>query len=256
MVNVIVPAGLSAQGMSHIISSLRLMHYLYLTPLDITSNRCYNSILPIWDSTKAMSMKMTPNPYYCLRILSYDPLITMSGCQTDNIFMKQMAEDMPEVFAQKFGLHLLLPTWNVEAGRSMQIKNSMTAASKKMPGHVFVVVSSTEFETFLLSMDGVPSLFAHQAIFVDDRIWRPSEQKHDNLGTFDAVINARFDKVKRHELAAKIKSLMLIYGYSLDEKMEESTKRIKGILPQAYFANHDLNKGIYSYLSKQEIIHH
>jgi glycosyltransferase involved in cell wall biosynthesis len=199
-------------------------------------------------------MEQTYNPYYCLRVLSYNPLITMSGCQTDDIFIKQMADDLPEVFGQSFGLHFLLPTWNVEGYRSREIKNSIEAASKKMPGHVFVVVSSTEFETLLLSVEGVPTLFAHQAIFVDERNWEPSTQKHGKLGSFDAVINARFDKVKRHELAAGIKSLLLTYAYSLDADVDESTKRIRIILPQAYFANHELNGGSYSYLSKPDIV--
>ena len=201
-------------------------------------------------------MKTKPNPYYCLRILSYNPLITISGCQTDDIFMKQMADDMPEVFGQEFGLHLLLPTWNVEGERSKEIKKSIKAALKKMPGHIFVVVSCTEFETFLLGMESVPALFAQQAIFVDDRIWEPSNQKFENLGTFDAVMNARFDKMKRHELASRVKNLLLIYGYSLDEEVEEATKRIRRILPEAHFANHQLKKlnGTYSYLSTTEIV--
>jgi glycosyltransferase involved in cell wall biosynthesis len=166
-----------------------------------------------------------------------------------------MAEDLPDVFRKKFGIHFLLPTWNVEGSRSRQIKNSIKAASEKMPGHVFVVVSSTEFETFLLGNENVPALFAHQAIFVDDRIWKISEQGYEELGNFDAVINARFDKMKRHELAAGIKSLLLIYAYSLDDDVESSTARIKGILPYAYFANHELKKARnYSGLSTAEIV--
>jgi glycosyltransferase involved in cell wall biosynthesis len=212
------------------------------------------TVLQFRGSRKTPPMGKKPNPYYCLRILSHDPLITISGCQTDDIFMKLMADDMPEVFGREFGLHLLLPTWNVEAGRSQQIKDAIKAASERMPGHVFVVVSSTEYETFLLGQENVPTLFTHQAIFVDDETWKPSEQKFENLGTFDSVMNARFDKAKRHELAAEIKKLLLIYAYSLDETVAESTQRIKGILPQAYFANHEFKKGEYSPLSRAEII--
>ena len=200
-------------------------------------------------------MEARADPYYCLRILSYDPLITISGCQTDDIFIKLMAEDLPDVFGQKFGIHLLLPTWNVEGGRSRQIRNSIKAASDKMPGHVFVVISSTEFETYLLGNENVPALFGHQAIFVDDRTWKIAEQKYNGLGNFDAVMNARFDKMKRHELAARIRSLLLIYAYSLDDDVESSTRRMRDLLPSAYFANHALSGSQeYSTLSTPEIV--
>jgi glycosyltransferase involved in cell wall biosynthesis len=194
------------------------------------------------------------DPYYSFRILSYEPLITLSGCQTDIIFVAKMAEDLPEVFANKSGLHILLPTWNVEGGMSWQLKGALEQASKVMPGHRFLVVSSTEYETYLLGLDGVPAIFTHQGIFLDEEVWRPSEKKLENLGSFDAVYNARFDKIKRHELARGVDKLVLIYAASLEEKTDAAARRIKTLLPGAYFANHEQGKGTYAPLNTPAVV--
>jgi hypothetical protein len=195
-----------------------------------------------------------PNPHYCLRILSDDPLITVSGCQTDELFMTLMAKDMPEVFGTATGLHILLPTWNLEEDRATQMRASVDSARRKMPGHHFLVISSSEFETYLLGNATVPALNSNQSIFVNEQIWKPADTRFEHLGQFDAVMNARFDKDKRHDLAAEVGRLLLIYGYSLEQPVEASTKRMKSVLPNAFYSNQELRGTSYSSLSSAEVI--
>lgn len=194
------------------------------------------------------------NPYYCLRILSNDPLITISGCQTDNLFMTLMAEDMPEVFGAATGLHILLPTWNLEEERAAQMRASVESARRKMSGHHFLVVSNTEFEAYLLGNATVPNIISNQSIFVNDQVWKPVDTRFEHLGQFDAVMNARFDKDKRHDLAAQIGRLLLIYGYSLDQPVEASIERMKSVLPNAFYSNHEMRGTSYSPLSGAEVV--
>ncbi|MGB9141529.1 MAG: glycosyltransferase [Aestuariivirga sp.] len=168
--------------------------------------------------------------------------------------MTLMAEDMPEVFGTTTGLHILLPTWNLEEDRATQIQASVESARRKMPGHHFLVISNSEFETYLLGNTTVPALNSNQSIFVNDQVWKPVDTRFEHLGQFDAVMNARFDKDKRHDLAAEVDRLLLIYGYSLSQPVEASTKRMKSVLPNAFYSNHELRGKLYSSLSSAEVI--
>lgn len=188
-----------------------------------------------------------------MRILSYDPLITVSGCEVGNVFIRHMAQEFPDVFGQKFGLHFLLPTWNLEGNRAKLLQGSISTASESLPGHIFVVISSVEYEAFLLGQAGVAALFANQSMFVDERVWKLAEPIPGNKPAFDVAFNARFDKMKRHNLATELENLLLIYSYCFDASVTDATTRIKEILPKAYYANHELNAGKYAHLTPAQI---
>lgn len=196
---------------------------------------------------------MSTDVYYSLRILSFSPLITASACAPFNVFIAKMADDMPELFGTEKGLHLLLPMWGLEDENSVEMRKALDVAEKKMHGHHHVVLTSTEYEAYILGTRGVPALFSHQAIFIDENVWRPYEGQFFDFGRFDAVLNARFDRWKRHDLASSISTLMLIYAPSVDEDIEKSLGRIKATLPNACFANRELRGETYSYLKNEEI---
>ena len=197
---------------------------------------------------------MSTDVYYSLRILSFSPLITASACAPFNVFIAMMADDMPELFGTERGLHLLLPMWNVvEDGISADMRRALDVAEKKMPGHSHLVLASTEYEAYILGTHGVPTFFSHQAIFIDENVWKPYQGQFFDLGRFDAVLNARFDRWKRHDLASSISRLMLVYDYSLDEDIEKSTRRMIATLPDACFANRELRGERYSKLKHEEI---
>jgi hypothetical protein len=185
--------------------------------------------------------------------LSFNPLITASACAPFNVFIAMMADDMPEIFGKGKGLHLLLPMWGLEDENSTDMRKALDVAKTKMPGHSHVVLASTEYEAYILGTRGVPTLFSHQGIFIDENVWRPYQKRFSRLGQFDAALNARFDKWKRHELASSIGRLLLVYAPSLDEGIEKSAQRMMATLPRAYFANRELRGESYSYLQNEEI---
>ncbi|QIG52184.1 glycosyltransferase [Nordella sp. HKS 07] len=193
------------------------------------------------------------NPNYAFRILSFDPLITISGCQTDMIFIADLARDLPEIFKGRKGLHLLLPTWNLEGSLATQLRNALETASTGMPGHEFLAICSTEYETHLLGLEGIPALLAHQSMFIDENVWRPGGTTIETLRVFDAVYNARFDAMKRHELARKVSNLLLIYGLTIHKPIAEATEEMRIILPGSHFANEIKGAGTYTPLRSAEI---
>ena len=115
------------------------------------------------------------DPHYSIRILSCEPLITISSCRIDAVHVANLIESLPQAFDRKHGLHILLPTWNVEGRRASQFKEAIESASQKMPGHEFLVISSTEYETYLLGLNAVPALQTHQGIFLNENVWQPPD---------------------------------------------------------------------------------
>jgi glycosyltransferase involved in cell wall biosynthesis len=65
------------------------------------------------------------------------------------------------------------------------------------------------------------------------------------LRIYAAIYSARLDPSKRHELAAKIASLLLVYPYAISDSNDAAYRRMKAILPQAMLANHEFGAGTY-----------
>ena len=121
----------------------------------------------------------------------------------------------------------------------------MPRAKAALPGHEFLALTASETKSWLLAQRGVPSLLGSGLIFTDERVWKPVPALVPGLRIYDAVYSARLAPNKRHELASAVNSLMLIYAHSLAEPEDDAYRRVKAILPQALFANHEAGHGRY-----------
>ncbi|HUR42507.1 MAG TPA: glycosyltransferase, partial [Aestuariivirga sp.] len=177
------------------------------------------------------------------KILSSRPLITVLSISHDDLeAVDILAEGAPEVFDTEPALHLLNLTWTLEDSRVPQFVRTIAEAQKRFPGHMFLTLTATETESFLLAQHGIPSLLASGLIFVDETVWRPRAAEVPGLPMFDAVYSARLDPFKRHELAQGIDRLLLVYGHALMQSQMDAYERVQNILPNAFFANHRLGK--------------
>ncbi len=196
---------------------------------------------------------MTAEIYSILNIVSRSPLVTFSSAIVDNkrSVLSEVAKQCPEVFDVRTGLHLVHYSWSIEAaGDLAAIRAGLTSAQETLPGHTIVPLAANEGELQFLKNTGFRAVMGNGLIFCDERIWRPT-MPHGSL--FDAAYNGRLDPYKRHELAAGIDSLLLIYDWSLSASTSDRLEYTKKMLPTAFFANHELNGGNFYPLSKEKI---
>lgn len=189
--------------------------------------------------------------WFKFQLLSYKPLVSYSSLSFNQVNLVDLAKQMPEVFDQKIGLHFLATTWHCENGIARSVVQAVKQAEAALPGHVFVVLSGSETDTLLLSEAGVRTVTANSGIFINERICNVSDAREPGVGQFDAVYNARFATLKRHYLAKKVESLMLIYSHAgiEEEENELVVEKAKQMFPTAFFANRELHPGAHQHLS-------
>jgi glycosyltransferase involved in cell wall biosynthesis len=182
------------------------------------------------------------------RIVSTEPLITFSS--TNRVAPLGIVSTAPEQFAERRALHLLHHTWSLETGDAAFLCEAIRKARFDLPLSEFVLLAANDAELLAVEQAGGRAILGNGLIFTDERAWRPVPP----TGTerFDAVYVARFDPEKRHQLAADVESLELIYGWELSDQ-KGGLERVRQLLPHARFANHQLEPHRYAYLDQQQV---
>jgi glycosyltransferase involved in cell wall biosynthesis len=195
------------------------------------------------DSTKSLE-----DTWVAGAVLSTDPLVTVG--KYEGVFPMGLASVFPERFEREPSLHFIGLPWTAEPpGVAASIARDVVAWRERLPLARYVLMANTEYEAALLSEAGVPNIVANNAIFLDERIYAPSSSPTAGPRPYDAAYVARLDPFKRHELAAAIPNLVLMYSMPPGEDFE----RVKRILPHAHFANHERHGGQYGVLSQTAV---
>jgi glycosyltransferase involved in cell wall biosynthesis len=182
-------------------------------------------------------------------IACLDPLVTLTKREPD--LPMGLAPSRPDLFAGRAGLHLVGLTWACESAWLMdEIAADYARAAAMLPQATIVVVANTQMESFYLSRAGIPTLLANELIFTDERLFNVLPQQPPDLATFDAIYVARLEPEKRHELAASIPSLVLTHG----PPPLGGEARVRRLLPKARFANFEVVRGEYRYLTDAELV--
>jgi len=154
-----------------------------------------------------------------------------------------LAPVRPELFQNHETLNFVGLTWSCESPEVDVIRKDLRLARELLPAAHFVILANTEAENWYLSRLGVPNFLANELIFVDDMDFTIDESA---AVEFDAVYTARFVPFKRHELASKISSLLLLPGLAAPE----DAGRIAALLPAATVL------GVNTYFSRQQMAGH
>jgi glycosyltransferase involved in cell wall biosynthesis len=132
-----------------------------------------------------------------------------------------------------------------------ELASDLKTALADLPNVNVVVLTNTNFETYLLAAHGISAMPASRSIFVDETVFKP----WDGPVEFDAVYNARLTPSNRHELARDVTRLALIY----DRDRPNDPNRlgdVKAELPRATFVNHVEGQGAYRHLPPEECDRH
>ena len=135
-----------------------------------------------------------------IRMLSIAPPVFFSGIHRDEYL------GIAPAFGRRYGKQkagfMIFPTWTLERpGVPAAIKRRFDDHAERHPEHRLRYVCNTPEETRSLEELGLPAMFLNKNVMVSERIFRPIQGAHVE---FDAVYNARFVPVKRHELAAAV----------------------------------------------------
>jgi hypothetical protein len=190
-----------------------------------------------------------PNTFLAGRVLSTEPLVTFSSTNRDApLGIASVAGDL---FAARPALHLLHHTWTLEQGDASWIAAAVRRARTTMPRASFVMLASNETEAQLYTDQGETAIVASALLFTDERIWRPMPPAPGPQ--YDAIYVGRLERMKRHELATAIPSLQLVYARPPNNEQEgDGLARVRGLLPNARFANHVLGDQ-YSRFSHEQV---
>jgi glycosyltransferase involved in cell wall biosynthesis len=181
------------------------------------------------------------------RILSVDPLVTISAVAPAAPL--GLASLATELFGDRPAIHLLHHSWSLEIPGQDWIARAIESASTTMPNAQFLMLASNDLEAIRFEAN---SMVASALIFLDERVWRPVPAA-PHSETYDAVYVGRLDPMKRHELAAGIEKILLVYGHTLEGDHQQAVARVRDLLPRAHFANEEGAGGKYRLLSHERI---
>jgi len=166
-------------------------------------------------------------------VVSRMPLVTVS--KSEAALPLGLASLAPERFADQPSLNLLGLTWSHETTSLVQeIARHFAEAEQVLPKAHFVMMASTPTEQVQFARAGIPNILANELIFVDERLFVPPPRGAARRRRFDAIYNARFRPLKRHDLASRIDNLALVYGKPEPAELA----RVKELLPNAAYVNH------------------
>lgn len=138
-----------------------------------------------------------------------------------------------------------------QEGAPAELARDLQQLKSELPHVRVVVLTNTNFETYLLANHGISAMPGNRSIFVDETVFKPWNGPTD----FDAIYNARLTPANRHELARDVTRLALIYNRDRaydPNRMDE----VKAKVPRATFINHVEGQGAYRPLSPEECDRH
>ncbi len=120
---------------------------------------------------------------------------------------------------------LYLFPWCTTLEAIPEIAREIHQRKANFPGHRHVLLCNEAFTVEPLRAAGCEAVFCNQNAFINENVFHPLPGA---VKEFDAVYNAAMSPYKRHPLAARVKSLMLLtYSYAGTHRSayEEETRR-------------------------------
>jgi glycosyltransferase involved in cell wall biosynthesis len=189
-------------------------------------------------------------PTLRVRVISRDPLIVL-GPYDSGISSVVSRGMLAPVRDRRATVIVTLPACHEDPRDARRIVARIARRKREAPLHDFVVFCNTAVELELFRQFGVACYqLSHNALINE----RPFAIAEPETVEFDAVYNAAFHPIKRHPLAAEVKSLALIYAPWHDDPafapyIEESRR----VLSHAAFLNKPRPEDSYRFFGREEV---
>jgi len=169
----------------------------------------------------------SPANFGPVAVLSVEPPIFLTGMAFRS--MIGIAPAFGKAYGKRPAAFLIYPCWTIEdPHRAAEVIEAARAHQAEYPEHKLVFICNTGAERELLARSGLDAHLLNKNFTVSETVFRPLP---DARIEFDAIYNARFDRSKRHELAAAIEHVAYV-GYPCLSmgSSEEQSKLAVGLL--------------------------
>jgi hypothetical protein len=161
-------------------------------------------------------------------ILYQDPLIVVSASSDQLVdvipFAAAQSQGKPAyVFVQMY--------WTAQSHLKNILAAAQLCAGQFRNVFLTVMAASPEDEAFFRA-NGLDAIVSNHNAFLDERKMYPEPGVAKR---YNAIYNGRFNKVKRHELAAKVERLALISAFY--NVAQDDIARVNALCPGIAFAN-------------------
>jgi glycosyltransferase involved in cell wall biosynthesis len=191
-----------------------------------------------------------------LGILSHDPFIIMSCVDSYVPFERSVADLIAERVATPFALVLQVwQSWEYVIDHEKPLLVGLAASIQRHlrdhPENEIWIACNTEKEVEIADGIGLSGAFLNHNAYVSDHIFHIQP---DHKRIYDAVYSAQMWTRKRHELAAQIESICLIFAMHLGAEALRRFKEVHSFMPHAVLCNGDPTlPNQYCYLSPAEV---
>lgn len=166
-------------------------------------------------------------------VLSVDPpVVYLWWGRDDSVLHEELADRALTV--------LYLFPWCYSSGDLPSIAKHVRTVKDRFPKHRIVFLCNEEPSVAELRAAGVGAEFIHQNAFVNESVFQP---RPSVARTHDALYSASLAPYKRHDLAAKVSSLIMLsysYGGTSDDAYAASVRQT---LSHAWWAKDSLDHG-------------
>jgi glycosyltransferase involved in cell wall biosynthesis len=171
------------------------------------------------------------------RLSADPPIFYVAHWLDEQLRVNQARDQLHRYLRDRHAYFLYTWYWCIEEARRVRAARIREQRQRRRyRNHRFVHLCNTRRQHELFAAAGLETVFCNQNALVDERVFRPLPELERR---FDAVYDARLNAYKRHELAAEIQSLALIYATSAtydDPKYASDTLRL---LAHAHRFNED-----------------
>jgi hypothetical protein len=148
----------------------------------------------------------------------------------------------PGWFKDRPSYNLLTLAWtHEEADAADALARDLDQAARDLPLARVLVLANTRAELAMLRSKGIASIESNLLMFCNESVFYPVPGAH--VGRFDALYTAGLEPYKRHELAARVRNLMLLYWPAAPSGLAA----VRQALPKAHFTNHERSEGGYRF---------
>lgn len=166
-------------------------------------------------------------------VISTSPPIVLLTWGRDDSTLHQALKERPLTV-------LYLFYWDIN-GRVEEIAHSIRQTLTRFPKHRIICLCNESHQSADFGRLGIEAIFFNHNALVSEKIFRP--QSAAVIKKWDALYNAQLSPFKRIELACRLDSICLVtyrYADSYDRFYE---KRIRAVIPKAFWANEELKAG-------------